>query len=68
MHRLIHPQPFDVRPRQHAGALPRHPLGIEQRLKRDVLRLLSGSHASSSGNEKPSQGTTIDHASTQRMR
>ncbi len=37
MHRLVHPQTLDVRPVQHVAALAGHPLGIEQRLERDIF-------------------------------
>src|SRR5262250_737679 len=38
MHRFVETQSFDVRPIENAGALVRHPVGIQQSLKSDVTR------------------------------
>ena len=38
VHRFIHSQALDIRPVEHAAALARHPLGVQQRLEGDIFR------------------------------
>jgi hypothetical protein len=69
VHRLVHAQPLDVGPVEDGAPLPRHLLGSISSGELDVLRVrrrLEPLDQVASG--KPTQGITIDHASTQRMR
>ena len=70
MHRLVQPQPLDVGPLVPRAVLPWHLLRIEQGLEAHVFRSAESAppRLSSLLSWKPSQGITIDHASTQRSR
>ena len=70
MHRLVEPQPLDVGPVEHVAPLARHLVGGQDSGEGDVLRLGVSARAGARGRPsgKPSQGMTIDQASTQRMR
>src|SRR5512138_850431 len=52
MHRFIDAKTFDVGPREHARALPRHFIRTQHGLERDVLRLGGGFEAFQYGAER----------------
>ena len=70
MHGLVGPQTFDVRPVENLCLLSGHPGRIDESLEGYILGDLPAARPAQEAwpAESPTQGMTIDHPSTQRIR